>query len=44
VRGGPSNNRLEGTVMRLWVGASGAERLCALGTIRPSCAAPQHHR
>jgi hypothetical protein len=30
--------------MRLWFGASGAEKLCALGAIGRFCAAPQLHR
>jgi hypothetical protein len=30
--------------MRFWVGASGAERLCALGALVRFCAAPQLHR
>ena len=30
--------------MRLWFGASGAEKLCALGAIRRFWVAPQLHR
>jgi len=30
--------------MRLRFGASGAERLCALGAVRRGCPAPQLHR
>jgi hypothetical protein len=39
-----SNKSLEGSVMRLRVGASGAVRLCALGAIGRFCSAPQFHR
>ena len=36
--------QLEGAVRRLRLGASGAEKLCALGATGRFCAAPQLHR
>jgi 2-iminobutanoate/2-iminopropanoate deaminase len=39
-----ASQSLEGAVMRLRLGASGAEKLCALGALGRSRAAPQLHR